>query len=790
MALLGAWVGFPVALVAVCLGLGLLVSRGIGWRLSGELVGPVGFAVLVVVTQFLTSIPVLSRTALPVVLALSVIGSVGGWRGRTRYQKPDWMLVAVAVAVFGAFALPLVASGGAPFAGWMKLDDGATWLAFADRLADSGRTVSGLAPSSYERVLAANWPWYPIGAFAPLGVLAQIIPIDTAALLPSFMAVVAGLTSLVVAHVIASSSYPRWVSMTGALVAPQTALLYGFAMWGGIKELVVVLLLFCLVAIAMLDTSHTSDRSLAPALGLVVAALIAVAGPAGVLIAGPVLVWWFFLLAGGQPRRLGRPAAWLVGVSVALAAPTLVLFPSGAVGELWGFAGTDDDIGPLAGPLSPWAVMGVWPTGDFRTNPDLMGVAIAGGLMAGTLAVVGFYAGVTRRRWAVPALLTAVSVMMILGWLGNSWLGAKAMAVASPVVVTSAFAGIGYLAARTRFAAVTTAALLVTGVLWSNVLTYGSVWLAPGDQLAELKSIGSRFAGQGPALMLEYNPYAVRHYLRQVDAEGANELRSRPVALATGRMLNKAEPADIDDLDINGIADYQLLVLRRSGLASRPSGEFDLVWAGDYYEVWQRRASPLGVIAHLPLGSDNNPGGIPDCDRVAELAALTPPGGHLLAATRPATVRVDLDHADLPANWAVDQSRPGAVVPSGAGQIDVTFELPVAGEYTFWLEGSFRRTLKLSIDGRPLATKAHRLSWPGNPTELGIAHLTNGPHTARLNYGGSPFAPGANGTDFSIGPLLLATQTAADTVPQAIPADGYRQLCGISLDWVESVDGH
>ena len=52
------------------------------------------------------------------------------------------------------------------------------------------------------------------------------------------------------------------------------------------------------------------------------------------------------------------------------------------------------------------------------------------------------------------------------------------------------------------------------GVLWSNVLAYHDVWLAPRPALAELASIGDRFAGDGPTLMTEYQPYGVRHFLR------------------------------------------------------------------------------------------------------------------------------------------------------------------------------------------------------------------------------------------------------------------------------------
>ena len=56
------------------------------------------------------------------------------------------------------------------FAGYITLDDTSTWFALTDRVMDHGRTVSGLAPSTYQQVLADYLPGgYPIGAFMPLG---------------------------------------------------------------------------------------------------------------------------------------------------------------------------------------------------------------------------------------------------------------------------------------------------------------------------------------------------------------------------------------------------------------------------------------------------------------------------------------------------------------------------------------------------------------------------------------------------------------------------------------------
>ena len=102
------------------------------------------------------------------------------------------------------------------------------------------------------------------------------------------------------------------------------------------------------------------------------------------------------------------------------------------------------------------------------------------------------------------------------------------------------------------------------GVLWSGALAYRDVNLAPRDQLAELETIGHRIAGQGPTLMTEYQPYGVRHFLRDSEPEGASELRRRQVPLAGGGTLPKGATADTDRFRLAGLLAYRTLVLRRS----------------------------------------------------------------------------------------------------------------------------------------------------------------------------------------------------------------------------------
>jgi len=87
---------------------------------------------------------------------------------------------------------------------------------------------------------------------------------------------------------------------------------------------------------------------------------------------------------------------------------------------------------------------------------------------------------------------------------GSAWVAAKSYAIASPFALLFAFLGLAFLARLgARAVAVVAALLLAAGVIWSNALGYGGVSLAPRNQLAELETIGKRFAGVEPTLMSE-----------------------------------------------------------------------------------------------------------------------------------------------------------------------------------------------------------------------------------------------------------------------------------------------
>ena len=150
--MLVAWVLFPLVLLALCAGLGLLVDEISGRKLPGALVPVVGMAAIVVVAQITTLADATAEATAPVLVVLALLGAGLALR-EWRFGLPDPMPAAAALGVFAVFAAPVVLSGDPTFLGYVKLDDTATWLALTDHVMEHGHDLGYLEPSSYEATL-------------------------------------------------------------------------------------------------------------------------------------------------------------------------------------------------------------------------------------------------------------------------------------------------------------------------------------------------------------------------------------------------------------------------------------------------------------------------------------------------------------------------------------------------------------------------------------------------------------------------------------------------------------
>ena len=787
MALIIAWLLFPLLLGVLALGCGLLVQAAVGDRLPSGLILPVGLAVMIVAANLATASSLTARLAVPFVVALATAGLWLAFPWRPRLG--DLWAAVSALGVYAVYAAPVVLSGQATFAGYIKLDDGATFLGLTDRLMEHGRNVSGLAPSSYQALLTTDGGFrsYPLGAFLPLRVGSKLVGTDAIWLYQPMIAFYAAMLAFSLGALLVPLVRSRGLRALAAFVAAQAALLYGYALWGGTKEIAAVAVIAS--AAALTPTSADELRSIRRLIpfALSCAALLTILNMSAGLWLLPLGLPAFAAVARCRVRRLVFSLLGGIGLIAVISLPTLIsaggfLGIASNVASLW-------PLGNLVRPLNLLQIFGVWPAGDFRFWPS---EHAATEILVAVVAVASIAALVTsiqRRFWRLPLLsATVVSIALVLDWTSTPWLAGKAYAIASPVLVLAAFALVAILIERGfRIEGILLGALIASGVFWSTALAYHDVWLAPRAQLHELELVGDRFAGQGPSLMTEYQPYGVRHFLRRLDGEGASELRARPVYLKDGTMLGKSEFADLDQFATSSLLIYRTLVLRSSPVESRPPAPYRLVWKGRYYEVWQRPVpSAPQVLEHLGLGDALHVAAVPACADVVRLGKVAArAGGRLVAAPRTNSALLTLAGAKRPADWSLDSSGEN-VVPNSAGVLSGRITVGVSGHYAVWLGGSFTRTITISIDGHRVGSLSNILTELGQWTLFGSLRLSAGSHQVTLRYGGSQLAPGSGAGPFALGPLALSPAQAGESLISVSPADA-RSLCRRELDWIEAV---
>ena len=211
-----------------------------------------------------------------------------------------------------------------------------------------------------------------------------------------------------------------------AFLAAQPALLYGYALWGGIKELTAAFLLvlggalFARVIVARPD----SPRHLLP-VAVAAAALIVTLGAGAAAWVVPALVAvvivWVFRARRERLWGVARDVGLLSVTTAALALPMWVVLSSflGSDSYLFSSGGqpAHEKLGSLLQPLSGWQLAGIWPIGDFRLRaPTVASVLLIG--LALLAAAVAIWFTVRRRQFTVAAYVALALVGCGVYYLG------------------------------------------------------------------------------------------------------------------------------------------------------------------------------------------------------------------------------------------------------------------------------------------------------------------------------------------------------------------------------------
>ncbi len=817
---------YPVVLALLCVGAALLVDRVSGGWLPAMLLPVVGAAALIVVSQLSTYVTPLAPATPYLLLAVALAGFLLG-RKRARAlvlaarsaRGARWRLLVCPLAYLLALA-PVLLAGRATFSSYMALADSAVHMLGADFLIRHGQDYSHLDLRNSYGLYMHNYyaSGYPSGADTLYGGSSSLLGLP---LIWSFQPFVA--------FMLATAAGPAWVlvkrvGLDGAWAALATltvtlpALVYAYELIGSVKEIASLPLILSMGALVVSHRRWLSAgaRAAIPFALLVAAGVSALGVAFGAWALAAALVLGAIAIAQLNPRRVVGLLAVGVLVLVVGAWPTWSSV-SGSLHVAGAIVSTSNP-GNIHTPLRAWQMLGVWLGGSYLEVPTgvllaLTSVAIAFVLAA---AIVGV-GNAVRARWYVLAGWFGLSILLwlLLGTYATTWANAKTLMLTSPLVVLMAWAGISALrSSRIPVLAALVAFLLVGGVLVSDALQYHASNLAPTARYEELASINTRFAGQGPTLVADFDEYAL-YELRDMDIGGPSFVYPPP-ALATAGGHGK--PVDLGRIAPSALLGYPLIVTRRDPSAVRPPAAYRLLWQGAYYQVWGRRAHAPAALAHVAISA---PVARPraQCAEVGSVATVASPGGHgssggalrvqasvggespasvgparaatagarLVAALAPELVAVRLKRTHRPRGWG--RTRAG-IVMRGSGTLRASFTLPHTGTWELWLKGEVMRAVDVAVDGRELGSVGGQLdgnSLVANPLTPVRATLAAGRHTLTIARPGASLAPGDGGAATLAAIFLVPAGPAGEPALRSVPISRWRTLCGHPLQWVEVV---
>lgn len=427
-------------------------------------------------------------------------------------------------------------------------------------------------------------------------------------------------------------------------------------------------------------------------------------------------------------------------------------------------------LGNLAQALSPLQALGIWPAGQFDATPTSAGAPAAAFYLGALIGIAALILGLLRERresdWTLPALLVAMGGVWALAALFSSpYIAAKALAIASPVVIAIALRGT--LGAR-RGPALWLGVVLVVAAAGSSFLVLREAAVGPAghaSQLAEFRPyvedqpvlflgrddfIGWELAGSGEITGIVTNFYDVEDARpRFKKGEGGGE------------------KFDVDAVFPETLDSFRYILAATGGPASVVPPRFREVKSTRDYVLYERTGS-TGKRRTLDEGTA--PGALLDCDTPEGRAIAQGKGTAIVWNVPPVITEAD--------GWTPDDS------PSDGSPSQQRIEIPKAGRWLISLEYDSRRPLRVTSPGLGLdATMEANLDFRGETPTFPVAEIeVDEPTEATITV--EPDAPNL------LGRLLrapneahLRSLTATPLDPDAIERVQIRQTCDRYVDW-------
>lgn len=695
-----------VVAASVLVGLAALVLCG--RREPSWMAAPVGLATLLAVAGISANA---APGAAPVAIALAALTAAAA--ALLVARRPPGLgrflaggLPAAILATLVA-SLPFIAAGRVGILGvGLVNDDMASHLLMASWLAEGFRPEPVLIDQGY--------PLGPHALVAGVGEAFGVRPIDAFAGLT--LAIPALLALL--AYGALERLHPAWRTLAAAATA-LPYLLAAYLAQEAFKEPIMALLL---LAFALWLPRVERERD-AIVLGLLAAGTVYVYSFPGLAwLAGAALAWGAIELARG--RRIGRPAAAAAGVAAGvallLAAPDL-----DRLRDFADFRALDPDraneggLGNLRGHISPLEALGIWPTSEFRLSAGAGGLPAVAFYAGAALALLALALGLPRwirtHGWAVPAALAAaLAVYLGARGLGTVYTAAKALAVASPLIMLIALGGL--LGDRAGYRRLLAAAVLV-GVALSSFLVLRQAPVGPEDHMDELAEIRPVVEGE-PVLFLGRDNFVLYSLRGSRPFTHVRNFYDPYFVRPNFELREVASKFDFDAVTADTLARFPYVITTRAAYGSGPPIGYEPAVETDSYVLWRARGDRL---SRVPAETDSRPTGPLRCEGSqpfaggvsgpratvrAEAQAWSPDA--TVEGGKPATVELELPRGVWHVSLQYDATR--AVTLSAPGfEAALPGNLDYRGTAPFWpagtLEVSEPATVRIeaAVERPPLA---------------------------------------------------------------------------------------
>ncbi len=672
-------------LLSLLLGAALCVhDRGWSWLAPG-----CGFAAVLAITWIAVRLPGDGITG-AILLAAAAVASVVRLRGRIEWREL-WVGLPTGGLVLFAASLPFLANQRFGPLGATVNDDLALHLEFAEVL------TQGDDATSFVDVA------YPVGPHSIVAALSDALGLSIES---AFMGVLIALPVLTALTALAALQHvTRPAQPIGAVLVGLGYLSAAFFVQASFKETVIasLVLTFTLVLRELVQDRTHWRRWVAPLIFVMLAGLGTFSVPAFLWFVGIGVTVTLVTMVTGRLRPDLRFAVGVAALAAALVA-TIAIFEAMtsffslgpgrfvlSASEGGRGSGAVPAGGNLFEPLSFFEGLGVWPTSDFRFQPDEDGWQVAAGLAAFS-ALIGLGLAAVRREWVLlSATVFSVAIWGLVSEISLAYNAAKALVIAAPLLALVIMSGL-LMRVRRPVPAVTLAllaGLFTVAAAHSSVEPLKNGIVRPNTQSEAFAEMRAAVAGR-PTLFIGRENYAAWELRSTRIAYLGLGARAKTFGLTPQRGVTIGR--DLESVNPKQLNEMEMIVAPNTLFQSLPGPEFREVKSNRWYRLYRRlRPSP----PRYALREYLEPGGYLYCTTPRGKRALRA-GGR--AFVRPAPVIGPVNEWTFPGGG---QTAIGSAVALTGNREEIrqTISLP-RGRWEISLSWASSLPIDATIDGR------------------------------------------------------------------------------------------